>query len=147
MEVRSRVCARHCRQLPISRHQILCHEDNENGLHTIEAKSFGYIVDDNIGDAVWHPRRRDWCCFVIRHQNTISIVHLLNTYGRLSPIRVESAALIILSESEAGASISPLRWHYTLLSAKPVFEYKQCVICQKVLCCRLESHLLRNDVD
>jgi hypothetical protein len=42
-------------------------------------------------------------------------------------------ALIILGESEAGAGIYPLCWHYTQLSAMPVFEYKQCIIGQKVL--------------
>ena len=51
----------HGRQLPVSGHQVLRHEDDQNRADAVETESLRYIIDDDVGNSAGHAggcRRR-----------------------------------------------------------------------------------------
>ena len=57
---------------PVTGHQILGHEDDEDGAHAVETEAFCHIIDDDVGDPAGHRGGGYWCGPVFAHRPIVA---------------------------------------------------------------------------
>ena len=82
-------------------HQILRHENHQDGLHSIERKSLSRFISNDVWNALWHSRGIGRCSSVLTR-------HMLDGYNVISNSRTQRSQSAPTTAAACATGSSPV---------------------------------------